>query len=236
MRFSEDMINAYADGELQGSEKAEFEAALRADFELQCALDEVLQLKRNLREAYLHVDVPTPVQTQTASVKYRVAGYMALFALVFSSGWLSSDFIHKPATVSEQLTLLAPSASSHSVALNKYILHIGSKDNVKFKHALDEAEALLVKNQHNQQSFELEVIANAGGLDLLREGGSPYSARVKQLSKEYPNIRFIACSNAVERLREQGIEANLINTVYQGPTALDQVVLRMSEGWSYVKI
>jgi len=234
MTFSEDMINAYADGELQGSEKAEFEAALQRDADLQNSLDEVLQLKRDLRGAYQKVSLPE--QAQRSPVNYRVASYIGLFLLAFSSGWISGDIVNQPGSIGSQISSLSQVSMSETAALNKYILHIGANDNARFKRALDEAEALLVKNKTSQQAVELEVIANAGGLELFREDASPYSERVKSLSKAYPNIKFIACSNAIERLRERGIEANLITSVHQGPTALDQVVLRMNEGWSYIKI
>jgi len=234
MKFSEDMVNAYADGELQGSEKTEFEAALLNDSELQHMLDEVLQLKSVLCNAYK--DIEEPVQRQSPVVNYRVASYIGLFLLAFSGGWLSDSFVNSTNTASTQLNIATQMASSDSAALNKYILHIGTHDNEKFKRALDEAEALLVKYQNTKPVIELEVIANAGGLDLFRENATQYSERVKRISQVYPNIRFIACSNAIERLREKGIEPNLINTVHQGPTALDQVVMRMNEGWSYIKI
>jgi len=234
MKFSEDMINAYADGELLGSEKDDFEAALISDADLQSALDEVQQLKRELRSAYQQVEVP--VQQRESSANYRVASYIGLFLLAFSSGWISGDFVKNPNTTSAQRGMATQTVSADSVALNRYILHIGTHDDEKFKRALDEAEALLVKYQNNKSLIELEVIANAGGLDLFRENATPYSERVKRISQAYPNIRFIACSNAIERLREQGIEPNLINAVHQGPTALDQVVMRMNQGWSYIKI
>jgi len=234
MKFSEDMVNAYADGELQGSEKIEFEVALRNEPDLQNALDEVLQLKSQLRSAYQRVEVP--VQQRRSLTKYRVASYVGLFLLVFSSGWISGDFINQPGSVSAQIGALTQAASADSSALNKYILHIGTHDDDKFKRALDEAETLLLKYQASQSLVELEVIANAGGLDLFRENASLHAKRVKYLSKTYPNIRFIACSNAIERLRERGIEPDLITTVHQGPTALDQVVMRMNQGWSYIKI
>jgi intracellular sulfur oxidation DsrE/DsrF family protein len=118
----------------------------------------------------------------------------------------------------------------------KYILHISVRDKKKFKQTLDQAEALMANYRNTDQGIELEIIANAGGLDLFREDVSPYAQRVKQLRQRYPNIKFVACSNAIERLREQGIEPKLINSVHQGATAIDQVVKRIHQGWSYIKI
>ena len=233
MKFSDEMINAYADGELQGSEKTEFETALLNDLELQQALDNVVSLKSQIRSAYAGVNAPA--QVQHSGVSYRNVMYACLLLLAFSGGWISSDMIpQQPNSVAQSDAEEGLYASAEQPG--KYILHIGTHDTEKFRHILDKAENLMAKYQDDMQLIELEIIANASGLDLFRKSASPYAQRVKQLGEKYPNIRFIACSNAIERLKERGIEPDLINTVHQGPTALDQVVKRMNDGWTYIKI
>lgn len=240
MKLSNEMINAYADGELQGSDRAEFESKLQDDPAAQQALQEVLAIKQQLAQAYRGATAPT--QSPSRRMNYRLAGYAALLLLAFSGGWLGSNQVHQ--TDLQQLTEARsmPSntdmlqVSSVQPAAGKYILHIDSKDQLKFKTALDKAESLVAMYQAAAHPYEIEVIANAGGLDMLREGETPYADRIRQLSQRYPNIKFIACSNAIERLQEKGIEANLIASVHQGSTALDQVVKRMNQGWTYMKI
>lgn len=234
MNFSQEMINAYADGELQGSEKAEFENALLNDAELQQKLDEVHSIKIQLSQAYQNIDVPVHMKYQTS--KYRMSSYVALLLVAFVGGWVSGELVNQSVNMPGGVNLFAQGQHIEEQVSGKYILHIGIHDNEKFKRTLDEAETLLASYQKKQKLVELEVVANAGGLDLFREGASQYSERVRQLSVQYPNIKFIACANAIERLQERGLEPNLINAVHTGPTALDQVVKRMSEGWSYVKI
>jgi len=234
MKFSDEMINAYADGELQGREKAEFEQVLQYDSELQLAVENISDMKAQLHDAYHRVDIRHQVQRNT--VTHRVAAYAALLVLVFASGWLGSDLMHGSTGTYLSSTFYSDGVKAGEQVNGKFVLHIGTHDHVKFKRTLDEIESLLVNYQSEAQPIELEVIANAGGLNLLREDGSPFAEKVKQISQEYPNVRFIACSNAIERLREQGIEPDFINAVQQGPTALDQVVRRMNEGWTYIKI
>jgi intracellular sulfur oxidation DsrE/DsrF family protein len=240
MKLSNEMINAYADGELQGSDRAEFESKLQHDPAAQQALQDVLTIKQQLSQAYRGVAAPT--QSPTRVMNYRLAGYAALLLLAFSGGWLGSDHMHQSdvQSLAEARPLQSSSpmlqVSDAQSATGKYILHIDSKDHGRFKATLDKAEALVAMYQAAAHPYEIEVIANAGGLDMLREGETPYAARIQQLSQRYPNIRFIACSNAIERLQEKGIEANLIASVHQGTTALDQVVKRMNQGWTYMKI
>lgn len=232
MKFSDEMINAYADGELQGSEKAEFEQALLHDAELQQSVDNVIALKSTLKQAYANVELP--VKPVRKTVNYAAAVYVLFLVLGFAGGWLSSDL------KTDSLASLDEAGIQTDIAnverTEKYILHIGSHDIEKFKHVLDKAEGLVSRYQDDLQLIELEIIANSNGLDLFRESASPYAQRVKQLSQKYPNIKFIACTNAIERLREKGIEPDLINAVHQGPTALEQVVKRMNQGWTYIKI
>jgi len=234
MKFSNEIINAYADGELQGTEKTDFEKVLQDDTALQHTLDELYALKLQLQHAYQNIE--PPAKPQYSSGNYRVAAYALFLLVAFSGGWISSDRMHKNTEAMLGSTALNPGMQVIAEQPGKYILHISVRDKDKFKQTLDQAEALLANYENTNQNIELEVIANAGGLDLFREDASPYAQRVKHLSNEYPNIKFIACSNAVERLREQGIEPELINTVHEGATAIDQVLLRIHDGWSYIKI
>ncbi len=240
MKLSNEMINAYADGELRGSDRAEFEALLQNDSAAQLALQDILAVKQQLAQAYRGAAAPAPSPSRT--VDYRLAGYAALLLLAFSGGWLGSNQMHQGDARPLADAQSSPASSGMlqvsraQSAAGKYILHIDSKDHHKFKTALDRAEALVAMYQAESHPYEIEVIANAGGLDMLREGETPYADRIRQLSQRYPNIKFIACSNAIERLQERGVKPNLIASVHQGETALDQVVKRMNQGWTYMKI
>ncbi|VAW62445.1 hypothetical protein MNBD_GAMMA11-3130 [hydrothermal vent metagenome] len=239
MKFSNEMISAYADGELQGNEKIEFEKELQLDAQLCQALDDLYILKMQLKDAYEGVDTVAPVEQ--VSTNYSFAAYLVFLIVAFSSGWISSDLMHSSGVVADTGTAQVVQEKrivSVTEKSGKYILHIGQRDNARFKKALDEAEALMARYKNNRQDIELEIIANAGGLDLFRKGATPYAERVKQISARYPGIRFIACANAIERLREKGLELNLINTVQHDDTttAIDQIVKRVHEGWRYIKI
>ncbi|RDH82921.1 MAG: hypothetical protein DIZ80_11685 [endosymbiont of Galathealinum brachiosum] len=232
MKFSNEIINAYADGELQGGEKIEFEKVLHNDDELQQELDDLYALKAQLHNAYKNVELP--VRQQYASGRARYAMYAALLLLTFSGGWFSGEMINNSSIA--KIESFDPAMKVITEQPGKYILHISVHDKNKFKQTLDQAEMLMASYKNKGQNIELEILANSGGLDLFREDATPYTHRVKQLSKDYPNIRFIACSNAIQNLREKGLEPKLINTVHQGSTAIDQVVKRVHQGWSYIKI
>jgi len=236
MKFSDEIINAYADGELQGAEKTEFEIVLEHDMELKQQIDDIQELKMQLRNTYSNVNTPVAVPVQRKVANYRVAAYSVFLFIAFTSGWIGSGLMDNPRIAAEQSREHSQNINDVTEKSGKYILHIGRRDDVKFKKTLDEAEALLASYQNSNQELQLEIIANAGGLDLFRTGETSYAERVQLLSERFPNIKFIACSNAIQRLKERGIEPNLINAAHTGATAIDQVVMRVNEGWTYVKI
>jgi intracellular sulfur oxidation DsrE/DsrF family protein len=81
----------------------------------------------------------------------------------------------------------------------------------------------------------IEVLANSGGLDVLRADASAAAARLETLHKQYPNLTLVACGQTIERLREKGIAVHLVPDATVATSALDEVVRRIHEGWTYVR-
>lgn len=117
---------------------------------------------------------------------------------------------------------------------NRVVLHIDDSDPEHFGQLLDYAENFL--QEHRDKGAQVEVVANSAGLDLLRVGRSPYEQRVRELSEKYTNLQFIACMNAIRNLRRSGTDVSLIDDVHTGETAIDHVVKRLQQGWTYKKI
>ena len=80
----------------------------------------------------------------------------------------------------------------------------------------------------------VEIVANEGGLDLLRSDRTPFADRIRELAEQ--DVLFFACSRAIERLQEQGVEVRLVPEANTHYSALDRVVHRMQQGWTYEKI
>jgi intracellular sulfur oxidation DsrE/DsrF family protein len=113
------------------------------------------------------------------------------------------------------------------------LLHIDESTPETFATVLDYAEEFLA--QHRARGAEVEVVANAGGVDLMRVGGSPYEERVRALSRRYQNLHFLACANAIRNLRKQGVQVTVLDHVNAGESAVDHIVGRIRSGWKYVK-
>ncbi len=118
---------------------------------------------------------------------------------------------------------------------DRVILHVSESNPRHFSRALAFVKTFL-KQQQLHNKGQIEVVAHAGGLDLLREGVSPYENEVKTLMEKYPNVHFIACAAGIRGLIKQGIEPNIIDGIPTDETAFDHIVAKLQSGWSYVKV
>jgi len=81
----------------------------------------------------------------------------------------------------------------------------------------------------------VEIVANSTGLDVLRVDVPSQASRLLTLRADYPNLTLVACGQTIERLRAQGIAVQLLPDTAIATSALDQIVRRIREGWTYVR-
>jgi intracellular sulfur oxidation DsrE/DsrF family protein len=117
---------------------------------------------------------------------------------------------------------------------NKVLLFVGSSDRDRFIKVLDKAENLM--QRHPGDDVEVTIVASGGGIDMLRNRVSPYQQRIHSMADEYDRLSFVACNSTLERLRRKGKPVNLVDQAIVAPSAVEFVVDRLREGWSYVAI
>ena len=146
--------------------------------------------------------------------------------VAFGAGWFGHS-AREQAT--GQRTIEPAQADAQHV-----VLHIGESDDDRFSKLLNQAEQIL--QTYRDLGVQVEVIANAGGLDMLQSASSQHVERIKSMMGKYENVRFIACSNGLKRLRERGIQPVLIQGVASHTTAGEHLIQRLQEGWTYIRI
>lgn len=244
--YSDEIINAFVDDELDGPEREKFKSAMSQDPELEQKVHSVCELKRTIKNAYQDIPVATSDSHRAALCRYlgwqhAVAAVLMLCIGAFV-GWQSHDeyqaLQHYAAHESDAYDTLhglklTPVSLQKS---NKIVLHISSGDSEKLKKAINQVEHILSQYKNNSLSFDLEVLANSTGLDMLRVDVSPYRNKIESIMASHENVSFIACSNALQRLREKGIEPRLIADTKTDVTAVEQIIKRLQQGWVYVKV
>jgi len=114
------------------------------------------------------------------------------------------------------------------------ILHIGESDDARFGALLSKASQVL--EHYSAAGAQVEVITNAGGLDMVRTVSSHHVDTIKDMISRYDNVSFIACSKGLERLQKQGKDVDLIPGVLSEGPAAEHFIQRLTEGWTLIRI
>lgn len=242
--ISDETLNAFVDGQLDGGEARLLLEAMAKQPELRARVEDVRQIQDRIRYAYAGAKPPRAAPRlpvgRVIGVGQALAASLVLAALTFGAGWLGHSRMASDQGV-ENLAQTAATPRFGEVGgsyqgQQNVILHLSSGDDEKLQAALDEAEHLLRSYKNSERPFRLEIVANGGGLNLLRRDVSPLPQRVNQLLGDYQNVSFLACSKALDRLREKGVKIDLLEEAGVTSSALEQILLRMREGWVYIKV
>ena len=236
--FSDEQLQAFVDDEIDIAERAEIMEAVRHDDELACRVCELLQIKDSVRLAYREPELPAARPANWKSgwwngTPFRAAAAVLIFALGTVTG--TSLQTHTTEPLSHTGGTLA-SAAITSQELKRVVLHVSTAESQRLDKALSDAEELLNSYKDRPEMVQLEVVANAEGLSLLRSDTSPYPDRIKRLAAQFNNVSFLACSRAIEKLRMRGIDVHLLPEAHVIPGALEEIVDRLQEGWVYIRV
>jgi intracellular sulfur oxidation DsrE/DsrF family protein len=231
--ISEEQLNAFVDGELESEEQS----CLFDEAEQSTDLDQRLCQQRKIKELVKHAyrDIPEPRRLTTGRPLPRSVFSLAMAATLFlvigfTTGLFTTGYLDKAARPD---TFAADARTQAAVLAENYILHVASGEPKTMRLALRRARELLDSGDA-ENPRRVEIIANDRGLDLLRSDVTPFGDEIRALSHE--NVMFYACSKAIERLEEKGVEVRLVPEAIPGFTALDRVVERMQDGWQYIKL
>ena len=250
-QFSEESLNAFIDGELDTREKSDIFEALNNDNSLHQQACELRQLSELVRHAYERppeIEKHRNPDTRRVSPWGRVAAATLLVGLGATLGWFGHQQPQQQIATSmsamywdehnafQNTELSQATSGQHS---RKVIVHLNTSSADRFGKALDTAEQLMKTYTDSDMGAEIEVVANASAIKMLRTSYSPYADRVRELQDRYLNLTFLACKDAMDHVRElEGLEKDvtLLPDVDVTPSALEHILNRLSEGWVYLNV
>ena len=223
--ISDEQLSAFTDGELEPEEENRIFTLSEECSELDARLCQQRKLKEMVQHAYREVPEPRRRDRRVGprGGLFNVAAVLAL-AVGLAGGWMASRSLDGG---TEATTAAVPASQ------DTWLLHVASSDPARMQLALNRAEELMNGPGATSHS-RVEIVANEGGLDLLRSDRTPFADRIRELAEQ--DVLFFACSRAIERLQEQGVEVRLVPEANTHYSALDRVVHRMQQGWTYEKI
>lgn len=239
---SDESLNAFIDGEFDVAESESLIARMRGDPDLAQRVGTLRSLQSMVRLAYAEPPVAQGGVERAAVPPQQFMQRCAFGCLILlaglSGGWALRSL--EPQTAAVVPAVVKSDYQTVSLARvadpNRVMLHIDSAAPAKMKAVLDQAEFFLDQAERQGRSIQLEVIANSHGLSLLRAGVSPYADRIARMGKRHASLQFIACSQSIARFSHEGQNVILLPAAKAAPTALGQIVTRLQQGWTYVRV
>jgi intracellular sulfur oxidation DsrE/DsrF family protein len=230
-QISDEQINALIDNQLTEDERDSILALAQHDMVLARRIDVRRRIKNMLSTAYSRKSSASPSKLP----EQNILNWQTLVAsmLLFIVGGLLGMGGHM-LFASKQAQRTIDDVALQQAAPNKMILQIDSNNPVRIRAALQDAELLLRQSKLQHQAVQLEVIANAAGLEMLRST-SPYRKQIARLAASYSNVHFLACGTGMAKFRRQGIELKLVPQARVVSAVTTQVAMRLQQGWSYLR-
>jgi intracellular sulfur oxidation DsrE/DsrF family protein len=239
--ISDETLHAFVDGELDVADSEALTARLRGDPTLAQRVCTLRSLQSMVRLAYAEPPVAVGAQPQRLQRRHLMQrcafGCLVLFAGL-SGGWALRSMEMQTASA-----LQAPAASGYqAVSLtrevdpNRVLLHLDSAAPGRMQAALDQAERLLDEAEREGRAMQLEIVANSHGINLMRAGVSPHAARMARMTERHANLQWVACNQTIARFTSEGQKVELLPAARVAPTAIGEIVTRLQQGWTYVRV
>jgi intracellular sulfur oxidation DsrE/DsrF family protein len=228
----ERLLHAYVDGELSPPEKHRLLLRMEKDERIREQTCDLQRTKEWVKFSFEGESAPTrtlpkgKLRTWLEVPTLRVAASVLMILVAFGAGLAGHAW---RGFAPGELALGDTPADSNHV-----ILHIGESNERRFSDLIATTREIL--ERFRDSGTQVEVVANAGGLDLLRTSTSSHIDTIKSMINAYDNVRFIACSKGLSRLKQQGLDTTLIEGVSADEPAADHLIQRLSERWSYIQI
>ncbi len=237
-RISEEMLNAFVDGQLDSGEWALIAERAEKDPGLREEVDRLRTLKAKLRHAYSAPPQTARLPRRTLPRWMAVAATSIAFAF---AGWFGHAAWNTP-PVLDPASAYALQGDWHdlrgdwrSLDSSRVLVHVSSGGRDAFSGALDEVEDFLREARASKRRLEVEIVANGPGLDLLLASDGALARRIAALRRENPGLSLVACGQTLARKRAKGNAVELVEGAVVAPSALQRVVERLQAGWIYVR-
>jgi len=240
IQFSDEFLNAYIDDELSQSDKSRLLAAARKNEQLNRRLCQLQRVRNMVQLAYHDVNLPLddqPVPQRNNSFHPRLATAASILLLVGAlAGWFTHNHFADKRGLTELVKELRTN-NPHTTDPWKLMVQVSTNDQHRFAVLMDETERLLKAAQAKNENVVIQILANSEGINLLKDDQSAMSLRVRGLNRQYNNLLLTACGQTLKKLKLKNQRVpRLLNEAMVVPSALQEVIEKQKQGWTYVRI
>jgi hypothetical protein len=240
---SDETLHAFIDGELDIPESERLIARMRTDAELSQRVCGLRSLQNLMKLAYSQPPSSSrAIRSRTRLERFaqRCALGCVIAAAGLGGGWALRGGFEAGAAAAAESDHFAGRYQAVSLMRQpdpaRVILHLDSGAPERMLAVLDQADRLLDAAERQQRALQLEVIANSRGIDLLRAGVSPHAERVARMQQRHANLHWVACGQSLARFASEGEKVELLPSTRTAPTAIGEIVTRLQQGWTYIRV
>ena len=232
-QFSDEMLNAFVDDELDNEDRERLLSAIQKDPELGRRINDLRALRDMVKLAY-PLDGSLG-QTLPATGNNRLLQGIAA-SVILGLGIMLGWTLHtSQGSAENNLDSIARTVNSGHKKGTRVVLHITTGNPDKLAVVLNETERLLRKNALHPEKLQIAILANGKGIRLLQANNRRFSKRLTSLTQRYKNLSLLACNETL-RLRREGKLEPLLPAARTVPSALREVFQRQQDGWTHIQI
>jgi intracellular sulfur oxidation DsrE/DsrF family protein len=236
-KFSDEFLNAFVDNQLDPDEKSAAFLAISRSEELNRTVCELRKVRDLVQLAGTRLPEPPPRKPEQAASRFGFRTAAASLLAVGVAIGLALNLAGIGGTKDSLGQRTSALVAGEPVKGIKVMLHLNSGDRERMLDALTEAENLLKYYRDTNQVARVEVVTNSGGLNLLRADTSPDPERIKRLYRDWNNLVFVACQNALDRVTQEiGHKPELLPEAVVVDSAVAQINQRQHQGWAYIQV
>jgi hypothetical protein len=132
--------------------------------------------------------------------------------------------------------LAGPARAQAVDGFHQLVLYISEADMAKMNDVLDIAANVSRHYSGIGEEVEIEIVAYAEGLHMLRADTSPVKQRLGNFMQSMVNVTFQACGNTLDTMeRNEGSRPPLMEGVSMVQTGVAHLLQRGEEGWTLVR-
>lgn len=219
--FSDEHLNAFVDGQLDGAEANRVFEALNRNPELSLKVSELRKLKELVQYAY---NTPAKGRGTARLAKSRLissAIAAGLLAIGGAIGWYSHN-----STVSGDGNAAGISAKSEKK--RGVVVQISENDPAKWDMALINVKN--IRKEFPAESMDIEIVAYGPGLEMFKKD-SPLEQRLDEAARA--GVKLLACGNTMEATRTSREQLNSSVAIVKAGAV--EIMQKQEQGYSYIK-
>ena len=118
----------------------------------------------------------------------------------------------------------------------KVAIHVDEDNPATMNMALNNAVNIIKHYQGLGQTATVEIVTYGPGLAMLRSDVSPVSSRISDLSMQHETLRFSACLNTVESIRQRTQkDVPLLEEAEVVPSGAVRLMELQYDGYAYLR-